>query len=346
MTWCVVCRLNGKNKQATFNKPNLKARYCKGCKTDDMVNVVSPRCVSCNKIPNFNHPIETKGKYCADHRLEGMIDVMHRKCFNFDCDKQPAYNYPNESKGLYCAKHKLDGMVNVVSRRCVSCDKQPTYNHPNETKGKYCVEHKLEGMVDVKSRKCLICTKQPTFNYPNETKGKYCVEHKLEGMIDVQNPKCDSCNLFRVYKRPFLCVYCSPDSSKRQKTSEMELYDFLTEHKIEFTHNKSAGFVCGNYRPDFLIDCDTHFIVIENDEHQHTSYPKECEEARMFNIEQSLGLRTHFIRYNPDSYKVNGVTQRIKRRDRMRRVLERVETLRTTIPTEDRLYVEYLYYDH
>lgn len=92
--------------------------------------------------------------------------------------------------------------------------------------------------------------------------------------------------------------------------------------------------------------CITHFIVVENDENQHSQYPKECEITRMYNIEQSLGLRTHFIRYNPDAYKVNNITQRIPKKDRMNKLLERIEYYKLNNNFElNNLSVEYLYYD-
>ena len=63
---------------------------------------------------------------------------------------------------------------------------------------------------------------------------------------------------------------------------------------------------CFKYRPDFLIDCGSHFVVLEVDENQHKGRAYGCEEVRMVNIFQSLGLSTKFIRYNPDKYKKNG----------------------------------------
>lgn len=165
-------------------------------------------------------------------------------------------------------------------------------------------------------------------------------------MIDIKHKKCIACNLFRADRKPYLCSYCNPASSSRQKTSEMILYNFLTEEKIQFIHNKSVGYVCGDYRPDFLIDCATHFIVIENDEDQHRQYPKECEMVRMRNIEFALGLKTHFIRYNPDAHKINGKTKRVSRKKRMEALLLLIEKLKLSQP-DDNLEnnITYLYYD-
>jgi hypothetical protein len=63
--------------------------------------------------------------------------------------------------------------------------------------------------------------------------------------------------------------------------------------------------VSTSLRPDFLFDCGTHFVVLEVDENQHKQIDKNCETIRMINIFQSLGIKTKFVRYNPDEYKFN-----------------------------------------
>lgn len=120
----------------------------------------------------------------------------------------------------------------------------------------------------------------------------------------------------------------------------------MHNNNIRFVHNKSIGYVCGNYRPDFLIDCITHFIVIENDENQHNHYEKECEIVRMYNIEQSMGLRIHFIRYNPDVFKINNIIQKISKTERMMHLLCRIEYYKNnTTFIDNKLSIEYLYYN-
>ena len=68
-------------------------------------------------------------------------------------------------------------------------------------------------------------------------------------------------------------------------------------------------------RPDFVFDYNTHKFVVKVDEHQHNNYNCQCEQVRMAQITQSIGIPTIFIRYNPykykDKYKVNGKTIKI-----------------------------------
>lgn len=99
-------------------------------------------------------------------------------------------------------------------------------------------------------------------------------------------------------------------------------------------------------RPDVLYDLPGHAVIIECDENQHEHYDKNCEETRMHNIVFTLGKPTIFIRYNPDSYNINGVKQRTPRKERLKTLVERVkfyldEANRPNQP----LTVEYMYYD-
>jgi len=77
-------------------------------------------------------------------------------CKDPDCKKQAIYNVEGKKNGLYCSKHKIEGMMNVVSKRCIheKCNVRPNYNVEGEKKGLYCLKHKLEGMVDVVNKRC------------------------------------------------------------------------------------------------------------------------------------------------------------------------------------------------
>jgi hypothetical protein len=61
---------------------------------------------------------------------------------------------------------------------------------------------------------------------------------------------------------------------------------------------------CSRRRPDGLIDCLTHSVIIEIDEDQHSGYDQICDNRRIMELFQDLGNRpVVFIRINPDSYK-------------------------------------------
>jgi EsV-1-7 cysteine-rich motif len=201
-------------KQAYYNIYGEKPKYCGKHKREGMVDVKHKRCLEggCEKIPLYNFRGETKGIFCRisparnpvfcegkkpkEHKREGMIDVLHKRCqFEGGCEKIPAYNARGETKGILCKEHKREGMIDVLHKRCQfegGCEKIPAYNARGETKGILCKEHKREGMIDVVSKRCLEggCDKQPAYNSRGETKGILCKEHKREGMIDVLHKRC------------------------------------------------------------------------------------------------------------------------------------------------------------
>ncbi len=248
--------------------------------------------------------------YCRVHKLDNMINIICERCIFKNCNKFPIYNYINKTKRLYCGVHKLDNMIDVKSKRCIyeNCDLFPSFNYDGKI-AKYCKNHSHNDMKNIKSKTCIIknCETQSSFNYMNEKKTIYCSVHKLENMINITKKLCYSCNLFQVSKRTnYLCSYCNPIKSVRIKTKELTIKSLLESNNIKFIHDKQiSNECCLKYRPDFLIDCNTYYIVLEVDEDAHSHYDKDCEIIRMNNIITSIGLPTKFIRYNPDKKKIS-----------------------------------------
>lgn len=120
----------------------------------------------------------------------------------------------------------------------------------------------------------------------------------------------------------------------------------LSANNIKTTHQDEVVGDCSKKRPDYVIDNGKFQIVVEVDEHQHNSYPCDCEIGRMLMIHQDIGMTTIFIRYNPDNYKVNGKTIKGSSTNPKREVVL-VDTIKRLMEMEfnDGLYVSYLYYD-
>jgi hypothetical protein len=84
---------------------------------------------------------------------------------------------------------------------------------------------------------------------------------------------------------------------------EYILVDYLTAYcpEYQFIHDQIIVGGCSKRRPDMLLDCLTHSIIIEIDENQHEDY--KCENKRMMEIFLDLGNRPLVvIRFNPDKY--------------------------------------------
>ena len=55
----------------------------------------------CKIIPQFNFEGLKKGLFCFTHKLEGMIDVKHKRCEYKGCKTRSAYNIEGNSKALF-----------------------------------------------------------------------------------------------------------------------------------------------------------------------------------------------------------------------------------------------------
>jgi hypothetical protein len=111
--------------------------------------------------------------------------------------------------------------------------------------------------------------------------------------------------------------YCSPcyyhlhpelESARNYLTKQKHLYRVIrdsigpTTTNAELIYDKQIDNGCSKRRPDFLWDCLTHSVVVENDEGQHAQ--TQCEDKRLMQIFEDLGNRPLvMIRFNPDNYR-------------------------------------------
>jgi len=372
--------------------------YCAKHKKVGMEDKKNKKCIEtgCKKQPCYNYEDKIKGVYCIQHKKDGMVNIKDKKCIEDKCRTHPYYNYEGEITAIYCAKHKKSDMVDVKSGRCKDneCKIQPSYNYEGESKALYCLKHKKDDMVDIKHKKCIEnnCQIRPSFNYKGKTEALYCSKHKKDDMIDVVNPNCihnislvncrlcdpsihpkkwcANCKYVNIKKTPDFCkpycftCYCilNPDIQiKRQyRLKEQYLHDELIKEyettKIVF--NKKIDDGCSSRRPDVRIECLTHTIIIECDEHKHQGY--SCENKRIMEIFQDLGNRPIiFLRFNPDSYKdennimidgcflkTNTIVNSLQKKEWERRIkilIKRINYHLTNIP-EKEILVEQLFY--
>ena len=317
MRYCKGDDCKGKKKQAYYNYTGLKPKYCSNCKLPNMINVKSPKCITCkDKIPHFNHPTESKGLYCSNCKLPNMINVKSPKCITCK-DKIPHFNHPTESKGLYCGDCKLPNMIDVNSPKCIECNKKrPNFNSPTESKGLYCFDCKLPDMINVIDKRCITCKdKIPHFNHPTESKALYCSNCKKPDMIDVKSKRCITNLCEQQSQKDNYCWRCyyfnNPTKKpKRLKVKEDEVVNYLKQEfkDIEMITDKAliGDGICLKNRPDVLIHLNKHSIIIEIDEEQHKWYNPICEEARVHNIQEALDRPIIIIRFNPDGYTEKG----------------------------------------
>lgn len=346
-----ICIIDNCNVTANFNYKNLLPEYCATHKNDDMINVKTKLCEveNCNSIATYgNNNIK---QYCNTHKDINMTKLnKDKKCLFESCQVTPSYGYKNKTK-QYCKDHKLPTMV-LISQSCKfeDCEERARYNYIDKKGAMYCLKHKQENMVDKNKKICIIenCIKYASFKDENN-KVLYCAEHKTHDTISNKNKIClfDGCKTAAYFgTKENTKMYCAlhRQDKPKQITKELIVCDYLKNKGIEFIYNKSISFDLGNHRPDILIKCNTHNIIIEIDEGQHKQYTKECEYSRMNDMYIAGKLPTIFIRFNPDDFYVNGKRQRTTINIKMNKLLELIHTYKNAKNIE---YIElvYMYFD-
>jgi hypothetical protein len=117
------------------------------------------------------------------------------------------------------------------------------------------------------------------------------------------------------------------------KTKELSVYTALQSADIHFEYQKYLPFHSCKLESetkyayvDFAITAPWGAILLEVDEEMHSRYPASCDVQRDFDMCASLvlgsGHKTAIIRYNPDSFRVDGKPKRVSTKDRQHRLVE------------------------
>lgn len=159
--------------------------------------------------------------------------------------------------------------------------------------------------------------------------------------------RCQGCGLFGSTRKNYMCSYCKTGVVRHPK--EQEMVDYLNEHieqKMTLQDGAIGGNLCLKYRPDVLYGRPLKNIIVECDEWGHEDeiqYPASCERKRMELMQKTSGVKTVFIRYNPDGIKRDPKTMNIKKEIKLAQVAARVKYHLDHDPTK-LLTVEYINY--
>ncbi|MCK9607866.1 MAG: hypothetical protein M0R33_15590 [Methylomonas sp.] len=291
-----------------------KRTMCAIHKLPGMVNIAVRQCSfpNCRTQPSFGMREDKKPTMCGIHKLSGMIYIVGKHCSFSNCQSHSTFGMPTDKKPTMCGVHKLPGMLNIVSKRCLfpNCQTHASFNLRG-IKPQYCARHRKPGMVCHPTKQCDICHRNlAEYGDPKDEIPSHCELHKLPTEVNFAQRVCKSCKFSFVLDEQNLCQFCGSGIQSTHLVKQKEIEDYLRanlpidiQQKWKSTDIQIDHGACGRERPDFLFDADSHFVIVECDEHQHNAYPCECEQARMINIANGLGMHTIFIRYNPDGYK-------------------------------------------
>lgn len=317
---CKVC----KKFAASFGMRDKNATHCKKCSTEDMVSF-GTKCQQCDKHASYGYPDNGKLILCGGHAkthpdADKIQFLRKRKCIEPDCDTGASFGYNNTKKPILCATHKnqhpdKDSMVSMNSK-CIVCNKvQPIFG----IKGgaiTHCNSCKEPNMIDNKHETCQVleCITRPTLGLVRGI-ATHCSDHgKSLGMKDVLNPICTNCN--KTSTNPNYKPYCSacffdlnPNETRtiNFKTKEFAYINPLKEIYPDLIQDRVIEGGVSRHRPDGLLYLDTHVIIVEIDEGQHTCYNDIHEDGRLQDIYKDLnGRKMKVIRLNPDGYSISG----------------------------------------
>ena len=316
-----------------------------------MLDLQNPNCIipSCTTKASYGF---TKPTHCSYHKSEDMKSLIGYKCKQVDCNKRASFNYSG-LKPLYCGTHKETGMKNVTVKYCIkkNCKITATFGYPGNF-SQFCAGHHLVGTLFSPSKRCIIknCNELALFGKKNHV---YCEQHRQDGDINFVERICKKCNLLAIVDENEICKYCNPKRwgvIRLAKQKEVEALFKKEQLEYSSTDKTIENRICGDERPDFVFEGASHFVIVEVDEDQHKSRACECEQTRMVNVSQSLGMPTIFLRYNPDRYTVNGKCQDTTRASRHKTLINWLTKLLILEPAELEehgfLSVLHLYFDN
>src|SRR6478609_8201241 len=324
-----------------------KKIYCAKHREPTMVDVVNKRCEQPNCNIGASFGFEGGNRiFCSRHAKPDMLCLMNNFCEFKDCYTRRSYGFRN-GPARFCKKHKETGMEDVTTKTCVveNCDYRPFYGFPGKTS--HCLKHKTAGMIIYPTKRCVEigCSNPAIYGVMIH---EHCLIHKTPDEVNIMERKCKTCDFLAILDQNGNCETCDPLLFKRVRLQKQNMVvDFLLQNGIDLKQidrmiDKGE---CGKERPDIVIDCGTHILIIEVDEYQHSNRPCECEQTRMVNVSQSNGMKTVFLRINPDKYKISEGLQMDKTPRRLQVLLEWTKHLSREVP-KDFLSVMYLYFDN
>jgi hypothetical protein len=349
--------------RATFGlESDTKPTCCKKCKTDLMVNIIDKKCLCGTHQPVFGLPNDKVPSCCSECKTENMIDIVNNKCI---CGIRPSFGLITDKMPTCCLKCKTNDMINIVDHKC-SCGTIPVFGLSNDKTPTCCSKCKTDNMINIKTKLCK-CGTQPIFGLLNE-KPICCYQCKTEDMIDLLNTTCKAvdkdgkkfCNTRANPKYDGYCTHCfahlfpldprTPNIRKNSK--EIAVRNFINNNFDGFEHDHPLwvnGCDCTHKRRiDHRKVINETLLATETDEFQHKPYDKQDEIIRYDDLIMVHGGKSIFIRFNPDSYRDNGILMNPPMEERLEVLKKEIEKqIKRIENNENTEFIEiiYMYYD-
>jgi hypothetical protein len=283
----------------------------------------------------------------AKGNLSQHIDRVHKKVKNFQCKECDYKSFSKEHLNIHIKQiHKK-----IKDFQCEQCDYSCSTNsslsqHINNIHKKIkkfnCdkCDLKFSGRSNLSVHikrihtlerpfKCLDENCDIKFVTNSDMKTHFNSFHTLEGRL--RQKKREN----RVYNHIFV---------KNDINCQREMHiDFKCLYNEDEKENQQNTKFC---RIDYYSVLDNFILFTECDENSHMDYDVSCEVSRMMKIQESMVLQgitkpVVWIRFNPDSFKIDDITQKILFNNRAKTV---VDFIKKHQPSND-LEIHYFSYD-
>lgn len=347
-TYAKLCAYTGCSTCATYGPPEGSREWCAIHKAETDIDLVSSMCghADCKKQASYGPP-DGSPIHCLDHKDKEHINLRRIVCQYDKCTRRALYG--TGASPTHCAQHRIDKQEDRVHPLCKhrGCDTRANYGYLFKPKT-HCAEHKTIGMYMNNRPKCECGDSYPCWTDKEENYPRRCEACKTDKDLNVVERPCINCGFEGMLREDYLdCDDCAIYREKEPNLRQEKMVKaILDEAKMEYkSHDKIPKESCHRYRPDFYFDWGTHIVILEVDEDQHRGYACECEQARMINLFQDQGgMRTLFIRFNPDNYRDKVGTLHKWTAGRGTKLLEVLQQTRDHQP-EHLVSAVYLYYD-
>jgi hypothetical protein len=318
---------------------------CKKCKSDDMINIISKKCECGSGIrPAYGIISDIVPVNCSKCKTNDMVNIISKKC---DCGSgiNPVFGLQNDITPTFCSKCKTNEMINVKNKKKCKCGlAQPNFGLPDDKKPTCCAKCKDDNMINIVSIKCP-CGNRVVYGFKTDDKPTCCLDCKKEDMINMCINKCIAvdingekyCDTKGNKKYDGYCTHCFahifPLDSRTQNiyknSKEIVVRDYINKLFDGFQHDKplwTGGCDCTHRRRiDHRKLMNGTLLAIGTDEYQHKSYDKNDEIIRYDDLMMVHGGKFIYIRFNPDSYRKNGVLKDPPMEERLESLKKEIE---------------------
>lgn len=302
---------------------------------------------------SVNHNIDVKWFHCdeCDYKTKTNSQLklhklrIHIEVFNFHCDK---CNYKAKTNGELNRHKAYIHNENIIWYECNKCEEKFKCNVDLR-------RHKANiHNINVTWYECNLC------NYKCKSSGNLNIHKVNVHNINViwykcLDENCDYKTKSKSYIKQHFKSLHSLQAQLRHKREEQRIARLLDANNIPYKREERVNFSCFDSGKryaciDFTIFTKSHLTLLEVDENQHKfgEYTVACDMKRMSHIITALRCQSEFenvpivfIRYNPNTYRVNEI---IKKKSKKVREKELLEFINTYIPSQD-TDINYMFYD-